>query len=80
MPPTACPPCVLRSANTAAARTLAAFEKSCFDLTQLDAETAQLHLIIKAAQIFDIAVSEKARPVARLVQTCVWIFVKTDPE
>jgi hypothetical protein len=38
------------------------------DLAQLDAEAAQLHLLVDAAQVFEFAAREVPRQVARTVQ------------
>src|SRR5260370_807188 len=42
-----------------------------FDLLEFDAETADLHLIVVPAEVFDVAVGQPAREVARAVDACV---------
>src|SRR6185369_4471898 len=41
----------------------------CFDLTQLDAEAPQLHLIVEPAEMFDVSVCQIPPHIARPVQS-----------
>ena len=49
------------------ANTAALFENG-FDLSEFDAKAAQFYLIVNAAQVFNVAVRQKARQVSSLVQ------------
>src|SRR5262245_29700066 len=40
----------------------------CFDLTELDTETAQLHLLINASEELDVAVGPVTRQIPRAIK------------
>ena len=45
--------------------------KNCFNFSQLNAEAANLYLLIDSAQVLDIPISEAPRQISGLVQTIV---------
>ncbi len=47
-----------------------------FDLAQLDAVPADLHLVVRAAQVFDVPVRPPARQIARLVKPRIGLFAE----
>src|SRR5215467_13350867 len=46
------------------------FTQRSFDLAELDAITAQLHLVVDATEIINLTVSEEPREVAAAIQPC----------
>ncbi len=52
------------------------FGQACIDLTELDTETADFHLIVVTAQVFDIAVRQIASQVAGAVHACRWLLAE----
>src|SRR5271165_3399731 len=52
------------------------FGQRRFDLPQLDAKAAQLHLVVDPAQKLDIAVGQPATKIARLVETGLWVVTE----
>ena len=66
-PPAACRPGMSSRASTTASRTAGCARQRRLDFAQLDAEAADLHLMVDAAEILDVAVRQIARQVAALV-------------
>src|SRR6185312_7164971 len=46
------------------------FAEYCFNFSRLDAETANLYLVIQASQILDVAIWQVASPVPSFIQPC----------
>ena len=67
-PPVARPPAAPSRATTTASRTAGLGGQRRLDLAQLDAEAADLHLVVDAAQELDRAVRQPAREVAGAVE------------
>ncbi len=55
---------------------LGVFGQTCFDFTQFNTETTNLHLLVIATEVFQVAVGTPANQVAGAVQASLWVAVE----